>query len=89
VRNRAPVLYATSVRLPGNRHHVTISEPLHYDPLGNIRSQVTSLLEQSATLLYKAVRANPAQWWALDFVELRPARQTNSLTTTLRAARAA
>jgi lauroyl/myristoyl acyltransferase len=71
VRHRVPVLYVNTERLPDNHHRVTISAPLPYDP-DDSKGSVRSLLEQATQFLHAEVRRRPAQWWALDFVDVRP-----------------
>jgi KDO2-lipid IV(A) lauroyltransferase len=71
LRNRVPVLYTESIRLPGPRYKLVIHPPLQMPPPGRVIPNACAVMTQANAHLFQAICARPEQWWALDYVKVR------------------
>lgn len=70
MRNGVDVLYARCVRLPANRHQITIS-PLVPQTCRDVHADAGALMQEAIRLLYEDLSCRPAEWWPWDKAHLR------------------
>lgn len=71
LRHQAPILCATTHRLPKARHRLVIHPPLKIPEGGTPQERAESLVRASIKLLEVDLKAHPEQWWPWDWSTFR------------------
>ncbi len=71
LRQRVPVIWARSFHDDHGRSHVDFTPAIETecDPAS---SKVEDIMRHWLSLLWNDVQSHPAQWWAVNFIQLRP-----------------